>query len=47
MKKILTAVLTSEDSSKLDRCLRTLESQTDTLVVCNTTDEQYLSLIHI
>jgi|TARA_R110000765_G_scaffold343805_2_gene433823 hypothetical protein len=41
MKKILTAVLTSEDSSKLDRCLRTLESQTDTLVVCNTTDEQY------
>jgi len=41
MTSVLTAVLTSEDPQKLDRCLKSLNDQTHILVVCNTTDEKY------
>ena len=41
MPSVLTAVLTSEDPKKLDRCLKSLNDQAHILVVCNTTDEKY------
>ena len=41
MASVLTAVLTSEDPKKLDRCLKSLNDQAHILVVCNTTDEKY------
>ena len=42
MPKLLTAILTSEDLPRLERCIKSLmQSEPDCLVVCNSTNSQF------
>ena len=42
MPKLLTAVLTSEDLPRLKRCVKSIIPQTDCMVICNTTNYDYV-----
>ena len=42
MPKLLTAILTSEDLPRLERCIKSLmQSEPDCMVVCNSTNSQF------